>query len=208
MEPWWRIGYGNWVLAAGYVVLLSVFLYGLLRPRTKVAWRSAGVAQAFVIALYAEMYGLPLTMYVVAWLTGRSQFVQDHFHGHAWAYLLGWGDTGAIVLDIVGQLLIVAGAVLALVGWRQVHRARGQMVTQGLYRWMRHPQYSGFFLFLAGSLVNWPTLPTLLMFPALVAIYIRLARTEEEEALARFGEAYQSYRDSTPRFVPAVRSRS
>jgi methanethiol S-methyltransferase len=208
MESWWRIGYGNWVLAGGYAVLLSVFVYGLLRPRTKVAWRSAGAAQAFVIALYAEMYGLPLTMYVVAWLTGRSQFVQDHFYGHAWAYLFGWGDTGAIVLDIVGQMLIVAGAVLALAGWRQVHRAQGQMVTQGLYRWMRHPQYSGFFLFLAGSLVNWPTLPTLLMFPALVVIYFRLARTEEEEALARFGEAYQLYREATPMFVPAIRSSS
>ena len=208
MEPWWRIGYGNWVLVGGYAVLLSGFVYGLLRPRTKVAWRSAGAAQAFVIALYAEMYGLPLTMYVVAWLTGRSQFVQDHFYGHAWAYLFGWGDTGAIVLDIAGQILIVAGAFLALLGWRQVHRARGQMVTQGLYRWMRHPQYSGFFLFLAGSVVNWPTLPTLLMFPALVVIYLRLARTEEEEALARFGEAYQLYREATPMFVPIIRSSS
>lgn len=205
MEAWWRIGYGNWVLAGGYVALLSVFVYGLLRPRTKAAWRSAGAAQAFVIALYAEMYGLPLTMYVVAWLTGRSQFVQDHFHGHAWAYLFGWGDTGAIVLDIVGQMLIAAGAVLALAGWRQVHRAQGQLVTQGLYRWMRHPQYSGFFLFLIGSLVNWPTLPTLLMFPVLVVIYLRLARTEEEEALARFGEAYRVYREATPMFVPALR---
>ena len=208
MEAWWRIGYGNWVLVGGYAVLLSVFVYGLLRPRTKVAWRSAGAVQAFVIALYAEMYGLPLTMYVVAWLTGRSQFVHDHFYGHAWAYLFGWGDTGAIVLDIVGQILIVAGAFLALAGWRQVHRAQGQLVTQGLYRWMRHPQYSGFFLFLSGSLVNWPTLPTLLMFPALVVIYLRLARTEEDEALARFGEAYQLYREATPMFVPAVRSSS
>ena len=114
-----RVDYNQWPLVAAYILILGVFLYGILRPRRRVEWRSAGVAQAFVIALYAEMYGLPLTMYLVAWLTGRTEFAQDHFHGHAWAFLLGWGETGAIVFDILGQLLIVCGALLALVGTAQ-----------------------------------------------------------------------------------------
>jgi hypothetical protein len=143
-----EIGYGNWILVGFYILILGVFLYGILRPRKKAEWRSAGAASAFVIALYAEMYGLPLTMYGVAWLTGRSEFAQDHFHGHAWAYLFGWGESGAIVFDVLGQLLIVLGAIIALIGWRQIHRGHGTMVTTGLYRYVRHPQYTGFYLFL------------------------------------------------------------
>jgi steroid 5-alpha reductase family enzyme len=192
-----RIDYHKWPLVVAYILILGVFLYGILRPRRRSEWRSAGVAQAFIIALYAEMYGLPLTMYLVAWLTGRTEFAQDHFHGHAWAFLLGWGDTGAIV----GQLLIVCGAALALVGWRQVHRGRGTLVTGGLYRFVRHPQYTGFFLFLLGSVLNWPTLPTLLMLPLLLWVYYRLALTEEVEAEAAFGEAYRDYRRRSGLFV-------
>jgi methanethiol S-methyltransferase len=194
--------YGNWWLTGFYLVLACVFVYGLLRPVKRVEWRSAGAAHAFVIALYAEMYGLPLTMYLVAWLTGRSEFVQDHFHGHAWAYLFGWGDTGAIALDVVGQCLIVAGAVLALVGWRQIHRGKGSLVKQGLYRHIRHPQYTGFFLFLLGSIINWPTLPTLLMMLLLAWTYYRLARREEADAEASFGEHYREYRRRTGMFLP------
>jgi len=198
------VDYHQWPLVAAYILILGVFLYGILRPRRRSEWRSAGVAQAFIIALYAEMYGLPLTMYLVAWLTGRTEFAQDHFHGHAWAFLLGWGDDGAIVFDIVGQLLIVCGAALALAGWRQVHRGRGTLVTGGLYRFVRHPQYTGFFLFLLGSVLNWPTLPTLIMLPVLLWVYYRLARTEECEAEAAFGEAYRDYRQRSGMFVPRL----
>jgi protein-S-isoprenylcysteine O-methyltransferase Ste14 len=200
-----RVDYHQWPLVGLYIAILAVFLYGVLRPRRRAEWRSAGVAQAFVIALYAEMYGLPLTMYLVAWLTGRAEFASDHFHGHAWAYLLGWGETGAIVFDIVGQGLIALGALLALAGWRQIHRHRGRLVTEGLYRRVRHPQYTGFFLFLLGSVLNWPTLPTLLMLPALVWVYHRLAQTEEAEAAATFGEAYRAYQQRSGRFFPRWR---
>lgn len=200
-----RVDYHQWLLVVAYVLLLSVFLYGVLRPRKRREWRSAGVAQAFVIALYAEMYGLPLSMYGVAWLTGRTEFAQDHFHGHAWAYLFGWGDTGAIWFDVIGQVLIVFGAVLALWGWRQIHRGQGGMIETGLYRHVRHPQYTGFYLFLVGSVVNWPTLPTLLMLPALGYVYYRLALSEEKDAEAEFGEAYRSYRQRSGMFLPRLR---
>lgn len=197
-----RIDYHNWPLVAFYVALLTVFLFGILRPRSRSEWRSAGVAQAFIIALYAEMYGLPLTMYFLAWGNGRSEFVQDHFHGHAWAYLMGLGDQGAIVFDLMGQTLIVIGVALAMIGWRQVHRAKGGIVREGLYRRIRHPQYTGFFLFLTGSLLNWPTLPTLIMFPLLLWTYYRLAKSEERDAQAAYGDAYDSYRISTGMFLP------
>ena len=109
------------------------------------------------------------------------------------------------MFDIVGQLLIVCGAALALVGWRQVHRGRGNLVTSGLYRFVRHPQYTGFFLFLLGSVLNWPTLPTLVMLPVLLWVYYRLARTEEAEAETAFGGAYRDYRQRSGMFFPRLR---
>lgn len=197
-----RVDYHQGWLVAGYVLIVGLFLYGLLRPRRKVEWRALGVAQAWVVALYAEMYGWPLTAYLLATLTGRREFAEDHFHGHAWAYLAGWGDTGAIVLDLLGNALIALGAWLALAGWRQVHRAGGGLVTTGLYARVRHPQYTGFFLFLIGSLINWPTLPALLLAPLLGWVYVRLAGQEEAEARARHGAEYEAYVGRTGRFLP------
>jgi protein-S-isoprenylcysteine O-methyltransferase Ste14 len=201
-----QVGYHNWLLVGFYILLLGVFLFGILRPRRRAEWRSAGVAQGWVIALYAEMYGLPLTMYLVAWLTGKSEYATEHFRGHAWAYLFGWGDTGAIVCDVVGQLLIVTGAVLALIGWRQIYRGNGQLVNTGLYRRIRHPQYTGFLLFLVGSVINWPTLITLLMLPLLLVVYYRLAKAEEADALAQFGDEYRRYQAARGMFWPQWRN--
>lgn len=202
----WRIGYHNWWLVAFYIVLAGGFVFGILRPRRRTEWRSAGIAQGWVIALYAEMYGLPLTMYLVAWLTGRSEYATDHFRGHAWAYLFGWGDAGAIACDVIGQLLIVAGAVLGLIGWRQIYRGDGELVSTGLYRRIRHPQYTGFFLFLVGSIINWPTLITLVMLPVLLVVYYRLAKEEEADALAHFGDEYRRYQATTGMFWPRLRT--
>lgn len=209
MEQFWnaiRIGYGNWYLVVFYIALVGVFLFGVLRPRTRTQWRSAGMAQAWVIALYAEMYGLPLTAYFLAAATGQAAYTENHFRGHAWAYLFGWGDTGAIVINVVGQLFIATGAVLALIGWRQVYRGRGTLVQTGLYRRIRHPQYTGFFLFLVGSIINWPTLITLLMFPVLLWVYYRLAKMEEADARAAFGGAYEEYQARSGMFLPQWRS--
>lgn len=199
-----RIGYHNWWLVGVYVVLLAVFLYGILRPRTRSQWRSAGMAQAWVIALYAEMYGLPLTMYGLAALTGQTEYTTNHFRGHAWAYVFGWGDTGAIVSNVVGQSFIATGAIIALLGWRQVYRGRGVLVQTGLYRRIRHPQYTGFFLFLTGSLINWPTLITIVMFPLLCWTYYRLAREEESDAVVAFGDDYRAYQQVSGMFLPRM----
>ncbi len=203
-----RIDYHNWWLVVFYLLLAGGFIYGVLRPRTRTEWRSLGLAQAFVVALYAEMYGLPITMYGVAWLTGKTDFANDHFHGHAWAYLLGWDETGAVVLTFVGNALVALGGLIALLGWRQVHRAKGGLVRDGLYRRIRHPQYTGFFLFLIGSLVNWPTLPTLVMFPILLWVYWRLALTEERDVANAFCDDYQSYRRTTGMFLPRWNAKS
>ncbi len=55
-----------------------------------------------------------------------------------------------------------------------------------------------------GFLLQWPTLPTLVMFPILVYVYVRLARREEREAIEAFGDAYHAYMRQTPAFIPRL----
>jgi len=188
---------------------VGVFLYGVLRPRERTEWRSAGWAQAWVIALYAEMYGWPLTAHLaLGWLGHAPSTSLRHWNGHLWPLLFGLtGDDlvrAQIATTVIGQALIAVGGLLALWGWRVLHRAAraGEMATRGPYRWVRHPQYAGFLLFLAGSVLNWPTLPTLVTLPILVGVYLRLARAEERESIAAFGDHYRAYMARTSRFVP------
>ena len=204
-----RIGYFNWWLVGLYILLVGVFLYGLLQPRKATEWRSAGVAQAWVVALYAEMYGLPLTAYLAMGFLGRSQTdAETHLNGHLWPVLMGFQGDRLIFAQfwftLTGQLLVLGGALLAIFGWRQLHRAvqAGELATSGLYRWIRHPQYTGFFLFLIGSAINWPTLITLVTMPVLLIVYFRLARQEERDALATFGARYEEYKARTGAFLP------
>jgi protein-S-isoprenylcysteine O-methyltransferase Ste14 len=206
-----RIGYFNWWLVAIYIALLTIFLFGVLRPRRKSEWQSAGAAQAWIIALYAEMYGTPLTAYLVmGWLGRSQQDAERHFNGHLWPIIFG-ADESKIVFaqflcTVIGQALILVGAVLAIFGWRQLHRAvkNETLATTGLYRFVRHPQYTGFFLFLLGSMINWPTLITMLTLPILWYVYLRLARIEEEDALQKFGHRYRRYSETTGRFIPWI----
>ncbi len=210
MKNLFSIGYFNWWLVAAYIVIVGVFLYGILQPRRKKEWKSAGAAQAWVIALYAEMYGIPLTAYLLMGWLGRSRDdAEKHFNGHLWPILFGWDEQSTIlaqfIFTVVGQGLILVGAILAVVGWRQLHSAvkAGRMATGGLYKYVRHPQYTGFFLFLLGSMINWPTLMTMLTLPLLWFVYLKLAKSEEEDAITEFGDNYREYMDRTGRFLPS-----
>ena len=206
-----KVSYFNWWLVAIYIVILGVFLYGILQPRRRKEWKSAGAAQAWVIALYAEMYGTPLTAYLVMGMLGRSQAdAEKHINGHLWPMVFGLSENSLIqaqfLFTLVGQLMILFGAVLAIFGWRQLHRAvqDGEMASSGLYRYIRHPQYTGFFLFLLGSMINWPTLVTLVTMPILWFVYLRLAKSEEQDAISEFGQRYRDYMSTTGRFIPFV----
>jgi protein-S-isoprenylcysteine O-methyltransferase Ste14 len=206
-----HVSYYNWFLVVFYVLIVGVFIFGILRPRKKTEWRSAGIAQAWVIALYAEMYGLPLTMYLLAGFIGKThaEVEQTHFLGHLWPLLFGNDDLRwLIVCDVIGQTLIILGAVLAVIGWRRIHRSNGTLVTDGIYRYIRHPQYTGFYLFLIGSIINWPTIITVCMLPVLCWTYYRLARMEEADALREFGEKYREYIETTGMFVPRLGPRN
>jgi len=188
--------------------IFIIFAFSFAKPRTARDWRSFGAFSAFLIALFTEMYGFPLTIYLLSgWLASNYPGVDvlAHNSGHLWQTLLGWkGDPHFTPMHWLSDGLIAAGFILVGAAWDVLYKAQRahQIATTGPYAYMRHPQYIGFIVIMLAFLIQWPTLITLLMFPILVTMYIRLARREEREALAEFGEAYATYAANTPAFFP------
>lgn len=199
--------YGLWWLVAFHVAIFVFFALSFLRPRTRREWRSMGAFAAFLVALYTEMYGFPLTIYLLtAWLS-RFPVAEPFAHasGNLWASLAlgGWG--GGLFMGL-GGVLILSGVVLMSNGWQAIYEARGGLVAERIYAKVRHPQYAGLALVVIGALIQWPTLLTLVMTPVLLVSYVRLAVREERELEARLGETYRAYREQVPAFIPRWRS--
>lgn len=204
--------YGLWTVALLNVLVFGVFAYSFFLPRTQRDWRAFGAFIAFLVALFAEMYGFPLTVYFLAgWLAGRVPWFDPRSHdsGHLWNVLLGWrGDPHLSPPHLVSFALIGGGLWLLARTWPVLYAAQraGTVATSGPYAIVRHPQYAAFLLIMLGFLVQWPTIPTLALFPILTVVYARLARNEEHEVLAHgdhaFAEAYAAYAARTPFLVP------
>ena len=194
---------GTWEFTAVMVVIASWILYRYMAPQRWRGWARAGLIQAFIIALYAEMYGFPLTIYVLSGFLGLD-IPWLHQSGHLWATLFGWGHTGAMLEMLFGYAIVFFGISLLIEGWREVYQATQaeRLATTGLYGLVRHPQYTGIFLAIFGQLIHWPTIPTVLLFPIVVWAYYRLAKREEKEMIENFGAAYRNYQDSIPMFFP------
>jgi len=202
--------YGLWALVLVNSVVFILFAYSFFKPQTSRDWRSFGAFSAFLVALFAEMYGFPLTIYFLSgWLQSRFPDVDwfSHDAGHLLEMIFGWKTNPHFGLfHILSYVLIGGGFVLIAAAWRVLFDAqqRRELATTGAYSYVRHPQYVGFILVMLGFLVQWPTLLTLAMFPVLVFMYVRLARGEERDALSSFGEAYRDYIKETPAFIPRL----
>lgn len=195
---------GAWALAAIMIVLISWVLYRYLAPKTWHEWASAGLVQAFIIALYAEMYGFPLTIYLLVRFFGLDS---PNLNASLWSTLLGMGELGMLISMLLGYTLLFIGIGIFIHGWRQLYHARqkNQLITTGLYRFIRHPQYSGLFIGLFGEgIVHWPTLFSVAIFPIIVLAYFLLARSEERKMLEQFGDEYRAYQASVPMFIPRM----
>lgn len=199
--------YGLWSLVIINSAVFIIFALSFFKPRTTRDWRSFGAFSAFLVALFTEMYGFPLTIYLLSgWLQSRYPGVDWFAHdaGHLPEMLFGWsGNPHFGPFHLLSLVFIGGGFVLISAAWKVLYEAQQQdaLATTGPYAYMRHPQYAGFILIMFGFLLQWPTLLTLAMFPILVWMYVRLAHKEEIETLDRFGEKYARYRAHVPAFA-------
>lgn len=175
----------NILVVLGFLALLPY------RRPSKNVWKSHGAFFAFVIALMTEMFGWPLLIYLASPLVEIPSIAHEYFRvvGH-WPASVGTG------LSMLGVILIAAG-------WMKIHRTEA-LVTDGLYRYIRHPQYTGIFLFTLGWLLHYPTVVTLALWPILIIAYAWLAKLEERHLAGEFGEAYKNYAARTARFIPKL----
>lgn len=201
--------YGLWSLVILNSAIFIIFAFSFAKPRSPWDWRSLGVFSAFVVALFTEMYGFPLTIYLFSgWLQSKYPGVDifSHESGHLWNTLFGWDINPHLdPLHILSNLVIFGGFMVLASAWRVLHEAQqhNELAVDGMYARVRHPQYVAFVLIMFGFLLQWPTLPTAVMFPILTYVYVRLARREEQVALDEFGERYRDYMARTPAFLPS-----
>ncbi len=205
--------YGLWGIAIANIAIFLIFAFSFAPPTSPRDWRAFGAFSAFIVALFAEMYGFPLTIYFLSgWLLSRYPGLDLYSHnaGHLWEMIFGWsGSPHFSLLHILSNVLIVAGFILLSASWKVLFRAQKEhaIATTGPYARIRHPQYLGFITIMFGFLLQWPTIITLIMFPILTIMYARLALREEAQMVKEFGEAYERYRERTPAFLPHVLSR-
>lgn len=203
-------GYGLWFLVLVNAAVFILFAFSFFKPATARDWRAFGGFSAFILALFVEMYGFPLTLYLVAGLAGNRFPGLDplsHDAGHLWPALFGWSiDPHWSPFHLLSYVLIGGGFVLIAAAWRVLHEAQraGMLATTGPYARLRHPQYAGFALIMVGFFLQWPTLITAVMLPVLLVMYWRLARREEQEVAAAFGEKYRRYAKVVPAFFPRI----
>jgi protein-S-isoprenylcysteine O-methyltransferase Ste14 len=186
---------GRWDLVILNVLFFLTFLV-FIPFKKKVAWKSYGIFTAFIIALFMEMYGLPLTIFLFSGMT--------MFQGYTIKPFIRFEFLGTTFnmpeFSFYGLIITSIGLILIIAGWKKIYKSK-TLVTTGIYRFSRHPQYLGIILISLGWLIGWPTLVTLVLFPILVLIYYRLAKKEDEEMGRLFGKEYDDYKNETPMFI-------
>lgn len=206
--------YGLWSLVILNSLIFIIFAFSFAKPQTKTDWRSFGAFSAFLVALFTEMYGFPLTIYLLSgWLQTSYPDINwlAHDSGHLLEMTLGWkGNPHFGPFHMLSLVFIGGGFWILSAAWNVLYKAQraGKMAVTGLYQKVRHPQYIGFIAIMFGFLLQWPTIPTLVLFPILTYMYVRLAKREEKDSKERFGKAWDDYAAHVPAFIPKFSSTS
>lgn len=203
-------GYGNWLMVLVSIILFLYFLKSVFKPKTKTDWRSYKIMGAFFVALFAEMYGFPLTIYLLTSYLGNRFLNLDfsHDNGHILNTILGIkGDPHFSILHILSSVLIFGGFILIAKAWDTLYKSQkaNKLAVSGVYHYIQHPQYLGFISIIVGFLLQWPTLITLIMAPILIFRYIRLGKEEELAMAKKFGGEYAVYKKETPGYFPSIK---
>lgn len=200
--------YGFWTIVL-FSVLITLFLvFSFVKPKNKFEWRSMSAFVGFIVALFTEMYGVPLTIYFLTGWLGKSYPVLDpfsHSNGHLVLVFLGLSNSiwAISILHLITNTIIFFGFYIVYKGWQQIHSAgENELVTDGIYAKIRHPQYVGMWLVTIGFLIQWPTIITLFMWPVLILLYYRLSIQEEETLLKKFGIDFERYKAYVPAYFP------
>lgn len=198
-------GYGYWPLVVINVIFFSFIVFSFYKPKTKLDWKSMGALSSFFVALFVEMYGFPFTIYLLTSWLGKTYPVVDpfsHNNGHLLRVFFGESTLISLIVHPGTDIILIASLIIIGMGWKKIHRAQGELVTDGIYKYIRHPQYTGFILMIIAFLIQWPTIITLVMAPLLMFLYTHLAKKEEQKMLELFGDKYREYMMTTRRFFP------
>ncbi|HWQ45189.1 MAG TPA: isoprenylcysteine carboxylmethyltransferase family protein [Methanosarcina barkeri] len=192
---WWAVGL--WIIIYG-VFLLFVPFY------KKSQIKPSGVYLAFIIAFALEMFGVPFSMFAIGWLFGFT-LPEGILWGHTLVQYIGfWGM-------YIGILISLTGVAMVISGWNRIHKdywskeeGQGKLVTSGIYKYIRHPQYTGFFMITMGMMLEWATLPLIILYSLLLVLYYKLAKKEEIDIEKEFGNEYIEYEKKTKMFIPYI----
>lgn len=186
-----------------YAILFSSFAIFLIYPFRREKWQRCNIVYvAFIIALFTEMFGFPLTIYMLSSLMPLP--AADFGPAVALYVDIPGIQFRMLTTSLIAGIITIAAGSLIVLGWKEIYRNRKskRLVTNGIYRYIRHPQYTGIIMITTAWLFAWPTLPTLFLWPVLAVAYYKLARREETVMLEKFGEEYEGYKKRVPMLLP------